>query len=99
MQIRQLRIVPVKPAPKAKALDTGAAAPKGEVQPPSRFALMQDPELTARQWAVFLLQTAADIEHSLMLQYLYALLLSPAGYRSAQGAKRKRIREQGRMSI
>jgi hypothetical protein len=88
MQIRQLRIVPVKPAPEAEALDTGAAALKGAVQPPSRFALMQDPELTARQWAVFLLQTAADIEHSLMLQYLYAAYSLPPGI-VVPGSKKK----------
>ena len=32
----------------------------------------RDPELSPRDWGVFLLHTAAEIEHSLLVQYLYA---------------------------
>ena len=35
-------------------------------------AIGHDPELTARDDAVFLLHTAAEVEHALMVQYLYA---------------------------
>ena len=34
--------------------------------------LVKPAELTWRDWAVFLLHTAAEIEHALMVQYLYA---------------------------
>jgi hypothetical protein len=34
--------------------------------------LQKDPELTDLQYAIFLLQTAADVEHALLVQYLYA---------------------------
>lgn len=35
--------------------------------------LAQPPEYGARDWAVFLLQSAAEVEHALMVQYLFVL--------------------------
>jgi hypothetical protein len=35
-------------------------------------ALPRDPELSPRDWAVFLLHTATEIEHALLVQYLYS---------------------------
>src|SRR5262249_3504392 len=43
------------------------------VVPASRPLMLPRPaELLPRDWAVFLLQTAAEVEHALMIQYLYA---------------------------
>src|SRR4051794_22999245 len=73
MQIRQLRIVPQGPPP--SPAPSGMAVPLAA--PPTGAALdvvaqiMPDPEWTDRQFTIFLLQTAADIEHSLLVQYLY----------------------------
>lgn len=47
----------------------GPAAATGE---PSSLAPVHDPRLTPRDEFVFLLHTAAEIEHALLVQYLYA---------------------------
>jgi Ferritin-like len=63
MDPRQLRLVSNQPAALRAPLASAAAG---------AFSLEQDPELTDVQYAIFLLQTAADVEHSLLVQYLYA---------------------------
>jgi len=50
------------------------------------FRLEKDPEFNDRQFAIYLLQTAADIEHALMLQYLYAAYSLPSNLK-VPGAK------------
>jgi hypothetical protein len=40
--------------------------------PPARTTIAKPAELTWWDWAVFLLHTAAEIEHTLLVQYLYA---------------------------
>ena len=69
MQIRQLRLVRAK----ASAAPAGppGAVPSGS-PPPGAITLEADPEFNPRQFVIFLLQTAADIEHALLVQYLYA---------------------------
>jgi len=53
----------------AAVTDVGLAEPLGEVTKPD--------ELTWWDWTVFLLHTAAEIEHALMVQYLYAAYSLP----------------------
>ncbi|MGH4016845.1 MAG: ferritin-like domain-containing protein [Pseudonocardiaceae bacterium] len=54
----------------ASAMDSEAAALLG--MPDGELTLKVVPSMSARDEAIFLLHTAAEIEHSLMVQYLYA---------------------------
>jgi hypothetical protein len=71
MRFRELRIVPVEPAA-APSVTVAVTLPAPAAAGMSRYKILKDPDLTDSQFAIFLLQTAADIEHSLLVQYLYA---------------------------
>lgn len=49
-----------------------ALTPEEAAAAQADIAVGHDPELTARDEAIFLLHTAAEIEHALMIQYLFA---------------------------
>jgi hypothetical protein len=50
-----------------------------------------EPALTARDWAIYLLHAAAEIEHSLMVEYLYAAMtLNPGA--SPDAARQQKVR-------
>jgi Ferritin-like len=68
MQSSQLRIVPQS---QSKSAAWSAAAPAVTIEPL--------PGWNSRQFVIFLLQTAADIEHALLIQYLYAAYSLPQG--------------------
>ena len=63
MELRQLRLIRRTPSRRSCSATTQAS---------TELDLEKDPELTDLQKAIFLLQTAADIEHALLVQYLYA---------------------------
>lgn len=46
------------------------AAPDAETQPP--LMIKRPIDFAPRDWAVFLLQSAAEVEHALLVEYLYA---------------------------
>src|SRR5262245_10733286 len=77
MNIRQLHLRPATPLRSRRARPFLDAVPLGAAGVwahgvPAAFVIDPDPELSARQNLVMLLQAAAEIEHSLLVQYLYA---------------------------
>jgi hypothetical protein len=80
--MRSDRIRWVRPDAEARAVPALAAAAAREttVTPPASSMMaaieagipVHDPPLSARDEAIFLLHTAAEIEHALLVQYLYA---------------------------
>ena len=54
----------------ASAMEWGGQA--AAVEMAKRIRIEKDPELNWREFAILLLETAAEIEHSLLVQYLYA---------------------------
>jgi hypothetical protein len=73
MQIRNLRWTATRPAVPEGIMPFLVSLPGTEL-PPAGTGLTTDGELAPRDEAVLLLQLAAEIEHSLMVQYLYAAL-------------------------
>lgn len=69
MRYRHLQWLPVRRAVPRFGM---AAAAEGEVAITDENVPAHDPRLTPRDEATFLLHTAAEIEHALMVQYLYA---------------------------
>ena len=67
---RHLRIGPteVVPFPALLAADVAVAFQAAA----ATTSLGHDPELAPRDTAIYLLHTAAEVEHALMIQYLYA---------------------------
>ena len=68
MRLRQMRFLSV---PDAEAATFALAASAGPLSL-SDAELPKPDELSWWDWTVFLLHTAAEIEHSLLVQYLYA---------------------------
>jgi Ferritin-like len=71
MPFRQLRLREVSPLPTRALLHALFEAPARPLAP-KEVRLVRDEELSPRQNLIFLLQTAAEIEHSLLIEYLYA---------------------------
>src|ERR1700751_124242 len=72
---RQLRLSRVNVSGVARDLNLAGTLGAMEylaVEFASPVEIVQDPELSKHQFAILLLQTAADIEHALLVQYLYA---------------------------
>jgi len=63
---RHLRNVPGAPPAADRALDEGLTTAPGVGEP-----ALPPPELNGRDYAIFLLRLAAEIEHGLMVQYLF----------------------------
>lgn len=82
MRQRQLRFTSVvsvaEPTPRhPRAPDAATAKPDEEV-------VVKPDELTDWDWAVFLLHTAAEVEHALMTQYLFAAYSLGPPFRGSQ---------------
>jgi hypothetical protein len=72
----------------AQAMAVGVDRPAAETIP---LTLEVEPPMSARDEAIFLLHTAAEIEHALMVQYLYAAWSLPADTPGRVGRWRRRI--------
>ena len=74
MSSRLSRLLSIESVAPASPLNAFAIAPvELEVQEIATERLMgHDPELSPREEAIFLLHTAAEVEHALLVQYLYA---------------------------
>lgn len=74
MSSRLSRLLSIDSVAPASPLNAFAIAPvELEVQEIATERLMgHDPELSPREEAIFLLHTAAEVEHALLVQYLYA---------------------------
>lgn len=74
MSSRLSRLLSIESFAPASPLNAFVIAPAElEVQETATERLMgHDPELSPREEAIFLLHTAAEVEHALLIQYLYA---------------------------